>query len=74
MRKRFLVVTAATSLAAGALAGSALAHFNEAAGKGVGPPMHANVSGLGHIGMECGALNPNTPLKEPLGLPCPAAR
>jgi hypothetical protein len=72
MRKRFLAVTAATSLAAGTLAGSALAHFNEAAGKAAGPPAHANVSGLGHVGMECGAENPNTPLKPALGLPCPA--
>jgi hypothetical protein len=71
MRKRFLAVTAATSLAAGTLASSALAHFNEAAGKSVGPPAHADVSGLGHAGMECGAMNPNTPL-VPLGLTCPA--
>ncbi len=62
MRKRLLAVTAATSLAFGALAGSALAHFNAAAGKSVGPPAHASPSGLGHGGMECGARNPNTPL------------
>ena len=72
MRKRILVVTAATSLAAGTLAGSALAHFNTAAGKPVGPPAHATPSGHGHEGMECGARNPNTPLM-PLGLSCPAA-
>jgi hypothetical protein len=72
MRKRILAVTAATSLAVGTLAGSALAHPNEAAGKGVGPPAHATPSGLGHAGMECGALNPNTPL-VPLGLSCPAS-
>jgi hypothetical protein len=72
MRKRILAVTAATSLAVGTLAGSALAHPNEAAGKGVGPPAHATPSGLGHAGMECGALNPNTPL-GPLGLSCPAS-
>jgi hypothetical protein len=75
MRKRFLAVTAATSLAVGTLASSALAHVNAAAGKGVGPPPHAevwNTSGLGHAGMECGARNPNTPL-QPLGLSCPAA-
>ena len=71
MRKRLLAVTAATSLALGSLAGSALAHPNEAAGKAVGPPANANVSGLGHAGMECGAMNPNTPL-SPLGLACPA--
>jgi hypothetical protein len=73
MRKRLLAVTAATSLAVGTLAGSALAHVNEAAGKSVGPPAHATPSGLGHAGMECGAMNPNTPL-VPLGLPCPAQR
>ena len=71
MRKRILAVTAATSLALGTSAGSALAHTNEAAGKAVGPPAHADVSGLGHVGMECGAMNPNSPL-VPLGLPCPA--
>ena len=71
MRKRILVVTAATSLAAGTLAGSALAHFNEAAGKAVGPPAQASPSGHGHEGMECGARNSNTPL-VPLGLSCPA--
>ncbi len=62
MRKRLLAVTAATSLALGTLAGSALAHHNAAADKFVGPPANANVSGLGHGGMECGAMNPNTPL------------
>jgi hypothetical protein len=71
MRKRILAVTAATSLAFGTFAGSALAHFNEAAGKAAGPPAHATPSGLGHAGMECGATNPNTPL-VPLGLSCPA--
>ena len=60
MRKRLLAVTAATSLAAGMLAGSALAHVNEAAGKSVGPPAHAPQTG--HMGMECVAQNPNTPL------------
>jgi hypothetical protein len=70
MRKRILAVTAATSLAVGTLAGSALAHVNEAAGKSVGPPPHATPSGLGHAGMECGARN-DTPL-QPLGLDCPA--
>lgn len=60
MRQRILVVTAATSLAAGTLAGSALAHFNAAAGKPVGAPAHAPQTG--HMGMECGAQNPNTPL------------
>ena len=74
MRKRLLAVTAATSLAVGMSAGSALAHFNEAAGKAVGPPAHAAVwtsGGMGHAGMECGARNPNSPL-VPLGLSCPA--
>jgi hypothetical protein len=73
MRKRILVVTAATSLAAGTLAGSALAHFNAAAGKPVGPPAHAPQTG--HKGMECGAQNPNTPLKPPLApaVTCPAS-
>ena len=74
MRKRILAVTAAMSLAFGTLAGSALAHPNEAAGKSVGVPAHATPSGLGHVGMECGASIPNadTPLVA-LGLPCPAA-
>ena len=74
MRRRLLPVTAATVLAFGLSAGPSLAHQNEAADKAVGPPAHANVSntsGLGHAGMECGAMNPNTPL-VPLGLPCPA--
>jgi hypothetical protein len=70
MRKRLLAVTAATILAVGMLAGSALAHVNEAAGKSVGVPAHATPSGLGHVGMECGARN-DTPL-QPLGLDCPA--
>ncbi len=78
MRKRILVVTAATSLACGALAGSALAHHNEAAGKLVGPPSDAPGWLVGHMGMECGAiLNPPlTPLDslgDELGLACPAA-
>jgi hypothetical protein len=72
MRRRILAMTAATSLAVGTLAGSALAHHNLAAGKSVGPPGHVSPSGLGHAGMECGALNPNTPLKPALGLACPA--
>jgi hypothetical protein len=72
MRKRILAVTAATSLAVGTLAGSALAHHNTAAGKSVGVPGHASPSGLGHVGMECGAIiNLFTPLDD-LGLPCPA--
>jgi hypothetical protein len=71
MRKRILAVTAATSLAAGTLAGSALAHDNQAAGKAVGPG--GNAPPTGHMGMECGAENPNTPLKPELaGLECPA--
>jgi hypothetical protein len=72
MRKRILAVTAATSLAFGTLAGSALAHFNTAAGKSVGPPALAPQTG--HMGMECGAQNPNTPLKPPLApaVSCPA--
>jgi hypothetical protein len=72
MRKRILAVTAATSLAVGTLAGSALAHHNTAAGKLVGPPPHATPSGLGHAGMECGAINPNTPLVPLLPGACPA--
>ena len=60
MRKRILAVTAATSLALGGLAGSAFAHPNSAADKPVGPPAHAPQTG--HMGMECGAQNPNTPL------------
>jgi len=68
MRKRILTVAAATSLAFGTLAGSAVAHLNVAAGKPVGPPAHA--SQTGHMGMECGAQNPNTP-PVPLGLDCP---
>jgi hypothetical protein len=72
MRKRILAVTAATSLALGTLAGSALAHHNTAAGKGVGPPTDVPGYLVGHSGMECGAtLNPQTPL-DPLGLACPA--
>jgi hypothetical protein len=72
MRKRLLAVTAATMLAVGTLAGPALAHFNTAAGKPVGPPAHAPQTG--HKGMECGAQNPNTPLKPPLDpvVSCPA--
>jgi hypothetical protein len=70
MRMRLLAVTVATSLAVGMSAGSALAHFNEAAGKSVGGPAHATPSGLGHVGMECGARN-DTPLQA-LGLDCPA--
>ena len=71
MRKRIVAVTAATSLAVGALAGSALAHPNEAAGKGVGVPADAPGYLVGHSGMECGAQILNTPL-APLGLDCPA--
>jgi hypothetical protein len=77
MRKRILSVTAATSLAVGTLAGSALAHHNDAAGKLVGPPSDAPGWLVGHMGMECGAiLNPQTPLDSlgvELGLACPAA-
>jgi hypothetical protein len=71
MRKRILAVTAAAGLAVGTLAGSALAHPNLAAGKSVGVPTDVTPSGLGHVGMECGAINPNTPLVS-LSLPCPA--
>jgi hypothetical protein len=72
MRKRILAVTAATSLGLGTLAGSALAHHNTAAGMPVGVP--ADVPGylVGHSGMECGALNPQQPVFDPLGLDCPA--
>jgi hypothetical protein len=70
MRKWILAVIAAASLAFGTFTSSALAHFNEAAGKATGPPAQATPSGLGHVGMECGARN-DTPL-VPLGLPCPA--
>ena len=72
MRKRLLAVTAATMLAVGISAGSALAHFNEAANKSVGP--RVTPSGLGHGGMECGARNPNTPLVSlaEMGVTCPA--
>ncbi len=72
MRKRILAVTAATSLALGVFAGSALAHFNLAAGKAVGPAPTSR----GHMGMECGAQNPNTPLKPALApaVTCPANR
>ena len=70
MRKRILAVTAATSLGFGMLAGSALAHFNEAAGKAVGPS--APQGQTGHMGMQCGAENPNSPLVALAGLDCPA--
>jgi hypothetical protein len=73
MRKRILSVTAATSLAIGALAGSALAHHNEAAGMPVGVPTDVPGYLEGHSGMECGALNPFQPVFDPLGLLCPAA-
>jgi hypothetical protein len=75
MRRRLIIAISAATLAISLSAAPALAHPNEAAGKGVGPPPHANVwntAGLGHDGMECGAANPNTPL-VPLGLSCPAA-
>jgi len=72
MRKRILAVTAAMSLAVGTLAGSALAHRNTAADKSVGVPGDVTPSGLGHVGMECGAIiNLFTPLDE-LNLACPA--
>jgi hypothetical protein len=71
MRKRILGVTAATTFAFGMLAGSAVAHTNLAAGKSVGPPAHA--PGTGHMGMECGAQNPNTPLVSLFpAVQCPA--
>jgi hypothetical protein len=70
MRKRILSITAATSLAVGTLAGSAFAHHNAAADKFVGPPADS----IGHLGMECGALNPQQPVFEPLDLACPALR
>ncbi len=77
MKKRILAVTAATSLALGTLAGSALAHHNTAIpleDQSVGIPS-TTVPGYlaGHSGMECGAQNPNTPL-VPLApaLDCPA--
>jgi hypothetical protein len=76
MRKRILAVTAATSLALGTLAGSALAHHNTAIpleDQSVGPPTTAPGYLVGHSGMECGAsVTENTPL-VPLGLDCPAA-
>ncbi len=73
MRKRILAVTAATSLAFGALAGSGLAHVNTAAGKFVGPGVHGKAPATGHKGMECGAENPNAPFLMPLAnLECPA--
>jgi hypothetical protein len=63
MRKRILAVTAATSLALGTLAGSALAHHNTAADKSVGPT-NPTAPATGHMGMECGAQNENTPLES----------
>jgi hypothetical protein len=71
MRKRILAVTAATSLAFGALAGSGMAHFNEAADKPVGPAS-AQAPGTGHMGMQCGAENPNSPLTSIPSISCPA--
>ena len=80
MRKRILAVTAATSLALGTLAGSALAHHNTAADKSVGPPSDVPGWAVGHTGMECAAMNPQTPIESlaapppaGLGLVCPAA-
>ncbi len=73
MRKRILAVTAATSLAVGTLAGSALAHHNTAAGKPVGVPTDVPGYLVGHSGMECGAsLTENTPLLSIPALDCPA--
>lgn len=73
MRKRILAVTAATSLALGVLAGSALAHENAAAGKPVGPPSDVPGYLVGHSGMECGAsLTGLTPLVSIPALDCPA--
>ena len=72
MKKRILAVAAAMSLAVGMLAGSALAHFNAAAGKSVGPT-NPNASQTGHMGMECGAQNTNTPLESLApAVTCPA--
>jgi hypothetical protein len=73
--RRIVVIAAALALMLAVAAGPASAHFNEAAGKAVGPPNQEHIveaGGLGHIGMECGARD-NTPL-DPLGLPCPATR
>ncbi len=73
MRKRILAVTAATSLAFGALAGSALAHLNTAAGAPVGVPADVPGYPVGHSGMECGAsVTGNTPLVSIPELNCPA--
>jgi len=73
MRKRILAVTAATSLALGTLAGSALAHRNTAAGKPVGVP--ADVPGylVGHSGMECGVQGGQLESLFPVVV-CPADR
>jgi hypothetical protein len=74
--RRIATVIATLAALLALSAAPALAHFNESAGKGVGPRPHAAVSGtpgLGHAGMECGAQVPQTPL-EPLGLDCPANR
>jgi hypothetical protein len=69
LRKRILAVTAATSLALGALAGSALAHHNLAAGKPVGPDPES----IGHMGMECGAQGGQLVSLFPVVV-CPADR
>ena len=69
MRKRILAVTAATSLAVGVLAGSALAHHNFAAGKSVGP----DPTSIGHMGMECGAVGGQLDSLFPVVV-CPADR
>ena len=75
MRKRILAVTAATSLALGTLAGSALAHRNTAAGKPVG--VSADVPGAGylagHSGMECGVQGGQLESLFPVVV-CPADR
>jgi hypothetical protein len=73
MIRRLLALLAVAVLLLALSAAPASAHFNEAAGKGVGPPNQQHIldaGGLGHIGMECGART-HTPL-VPLGLPCPA--
>jgi hypothetical protein len=69
MRKRILAVTAATSLALGVLAGSALAHVNAAAGKAVGPAP----TSIGHMGMECGVQGGQIQSLFPVVV-CPADR
>jgi len=71
MTRRLVTILTVAIASLGLMMGPAAAHFNEAADRAVGPPEQAQPQGHGHAGMECGALNPNTPL-VPLGLPCPA--